>query len=138
MICCLFGWPFPERPLAPTKRYISSVGLRKKRLIDYTTELTLDEKVDEKGRYFVMRFSAAKPLTDNQAVDILEMAQAYKAETIKRTLDKELEATMAEAEADKEAQAGDGDGEGEETPSAEQQEMPGWMGNKKKKGQAGH
>ena len=96
--------------LAPLKRYVSSVGLRKKRLVDFTTELSLIEVTGDVGRYYVMNFSAAKPLTDNQAIDILEMAEAYKAESIKRTMDKELEQTMAEAESEQEAQA-DGSGD---------------------------
>ena len=98
------------------KKFVSSIALRRRKLCEYESEISLEEEQGKKGKYFVLRFSTPKLMLDDFRVHVFELVQIYRNETIQRTYE-------AEAASDPVDGAAGGDVAGE--PGTEG--MPDWM-----------
>lgn len=75
--------------IGAVKKYVSSIGLRKRKLPEFKTVLSLEEE-RKKGRYFVLKFAPAVPLTPDDVTKLNDLVQTYRTETVKRTFDAEM------------------------------------------------
>lgn len=99
------------------KKFVSSIALRRRKLCEFESEISLEEETNKKGRFFVLKFSVPKLVEGDFRDHVLDLVRTFRNETVQRTY---------EAEAASEVDIGEGpaaDANGDPGP----QGMPGWM-----------
>lgn len=110
--------------IAPVRRYLSAIALRRCPLWQFETVISTDEQKGDRGRYFVVKFESPKPITRELEEQLIPMVAELKNADIKRTFDAE-----EELRADEGADGGNSggvSGQSHGTATAAPEE-PGWM-----------
>jgi hypothetical protein len=110
--------------IAPVRRYLSAIALRRCPLWQFETVISTDEQKGDRGRYFVVKFESPKPITRELEEQLIPMVAELKNADIKRTFDAE-----EELQADDGADGGNGGGGGGQSHGTAKAapEEPGWM-----------
>ena len=110
--------------IAPVRRYLSAIALRRCPLWQFETVISTDEQKGDRGRYFVVKFNSPKPITRELEEQLIPMVAELKNADIKRTFDAE-----EELQADDGADGGNGGGGGGQSHGTAKAapEEPGWM-----------
>jgi len=110
--------------IAPVRRYLSAIALRRCPLWQFETVISTDEQKGDRGRYFVVKFESPKPITRELEDQLIPMVAELKNADIKRTFDAE-----EELQADDGADGGNGGGAGGKSSGTAKAapEEPGWM-----------
>jgi len=109
--------------IAPVRRYLSAIALRRCPLWQFETVISTDEQKGDRGRYFVVKFESPKPIPRELEEQLIPMVAELKNADIKRTFDAEEE-LQAEG-----ADGGNGGGAGGQSHGTAKAapEEPGWM-----------
>ena len=109
--------------IAPVRRYLSAIALRRCPLWQFETVIATEEQKGDRGRYFVLRFNSPKPITRELEEQLIPMVAELKNADIKRTFDAEEELQAEGADGGNGGGAG-GTSSGTATAAPEE---PGWM-----------
>ena len=85
------------KSIDPLRRYITVINIRRKRLWEFSSIMSLEEVTGGKGRYFVLNFAPPTPLNAEDQEHIIEIVRGLKHETVQRTFDAEDEAEAEDA-----------------------------------------
>lgn len=88
---------FSGAQISSVKRYISAIALRRRRLFEFKTTMTL-KAVTEPHRHYVVTFSAPQLLEDDELATILPVVEMIKGESIARTIEHEESVDAEERE----------------------------------------
>jgi len=113
--------------IAPVRRYLSAIALRRCPLWQFETVISTDEQKGDRGRYFVVKFESPKPIPRELEEQLIPMVAELKNADIKRTFDAEEELQSAGGEGGNGGTGGNGEA-GWQTGSPPP-EQPGWMKN---------
>lgn len=107
--------------IAPVRRYLSAIALRRCPLWQFETVIATEEQKGDRGRYFVVKFTSPKPITREFEDQLIPMVAELKNADIKRTFDAEEE---LQADGTDDGNGGGGGGPSSGTAAPEE---PGWM-----------
>lgn len=92
LLCTMDGTPiwvsFAGAQIKPVRRYISAIALRRRRLFEFKTTMTL-KTVTEPHKHYVVVFSAPQALEGGEIHAILPVVGMIKGESISRTIEHE-------------------------------------------------
>lgn len=83
------------------KRYVSGIALRRRKLFEFSTTISLEETTNKKGKFFVLAFSPPKRLSDEDLEAMSEVVAGIRNESVQRTYE-------AEAAGDESGESGNG------------------------------
>lgn len=107
--------------IAPVRRYLSAIALRRCPLWQFETVITTEEQKGDRGRYFVLKFVSPKPIARELEEQLIPMVAELKNADIKRTFDAEEELRADGAD------GGNGGGGEAQSAGTSAPEEPGWM-----------
>ena len=113
--------------IAPVRRYLSAIALRRCPLWQFETEITTEEQKGDRGRYFVLKFVSPKPIARELEEQLIPMVAELKNADIKRTFDAEEELQAGGVDGANGGNGGNGEGGGPQSAGTAAPEEPAWM-----------
>lgn len=116
--------------IQPVRRYLSAIALRRCPLWQYEATLSTEQQINDKGKFFVARFSSTRPISKELEAQIAEIVAGLKDADIKRTFEAEEEAMEGEdgtPQGEPPTTEWGPDLDGADVGAGEVNEMPDWM-----------